>query len=220
MRILVVDDEFFLRQGILPSLHRQGHAVDEAENAQQAEELFATHEYHLILLDLGLPDKEGLELLQKWRASGFGGAILILTAKDSIPARVQGLQAGADDYLVKPFALEELLARVQALGRRGPALQDLVLEVGDLSLNVARGEVRRAGVLLPLRAREFAVLQVLMQRKGRIVSRDQLRESCWAGEADGGSNVEEATVSSLRRKLGKPALIKTRRGFGYLIDVS
>jgi len=144
--------------------------------------------------------------------------VLILTARDAIDDRIDGLDGGADDYVVKPFDLGELRARVRSVARRGPDLRDVVLRTGDLELNTARAEVRRAGVLLPLRQKELAVLQVLLERHGRVVSRAQLREACWDADHEPGSNVEEATLSSLRRKLGDPPLIRTRRGLGYTID--
>jgi two-component system copper resistance phosphate regulon response regulator CusR len=175
-------------------------------------------EYGLVILDRGLPDGDGLESLKRWRRGGRTLPVLVLTARDSVNERIDGLDGGADDYMVKPFSMDELRARVRSLARRAPELRSTVLSVADLELNPARAEVRRAGVLLPLRTKEFAVLQVLMERRGRVVSRDQLREACWDAAHEPGSNVEEAAVSALRRKLGSPPLIKTRRGLGYVID--
>lgn len=216
MRILLVEDEVVLRQAVARGLRADGHAVDEVGSRREAELEAAVVTYGLVILDRGLPDGDGLDTLRRWRSQGLRMPVLVLTARDGLADRVQGLDTGADDYVVKPVALEELRARVRSLARRGATEPDVILRVGDLELDPARVQVRRAGVLLPLRAKEFAVLQVLMQRKGRVVSRDQLREACW--EAMPGSNVEEAAIAALRRKLGKPPLIKTRRGLGYVLD--
>ena len=128
------------------------------------------------------------------------------------------LDAGADDYVVKPVDVAELLARARSLSRRGPLTKETVLSVADLELDLARSQVRRGGVLMPLRPKELAVLQVLMERRGRVVTRDQLREACWDESRASDSNVVEAAISALRRKLGAPALIRTRRGLGWVLD--
>jgi len=218
MRILLVEDEVVLRTSIARSLREDGHAVDEAGRLDEADLEVRVTDYGLVILDRGLPDGDGLESLKRWRRAGVTTPVLVLTARDAIDDRIAGLDGGADDYVVKPFDLGELRARVRSLARRGPALDELVLRVGDLELDPARGEVRRGGVLLPLRRKELAVLQVLLQRRGRVVSRSQLREACWDADHEPGSNVEEATVSALRRKLGDPPVIRTRRGLGYVID--
>ena len=218
MRILLVEDEPALRHAIARALRTDGHAVDTVGTRAAAEVEARVHDYGLVILDRGLPDGDGLDTLRAWRRQGRRHPVLVLTARDSVPDRISGLDSGADDYVVKPFDLGELRARVRSLSRRGPALGSVVLEVSDLTLDTARAEVRRAGVVLPLRPKELAVLQVLMERRGRVVSREQLRQACWDNDHEHGSNVEEAAVSALRRKLGKPPLIRTRRGLGYVLD--
>ena len=218
MRILVVEDQPLLRQSVARALRSAGHAVTEADSIAEARAEVQLGEPDLVILDRGLPDGDGIDALSAWRQQGRSLPVLVLTAKSAVARRVEGLEAGADDYLVKPFEMAELLARVRALSRRAGEMRDVILRVGDLELNLARAEVRRSGVLLPLRAKELAVLQVLMERRGRVVSRQQLRDACWDESADVGSNVEEAAISALRRKLGAPALIQTRRGLGWVID--
>lgn len=218
MRILVVEDEPALRAAVVRSLRADGHAVDTADSCRAATLQLPLHPYGLVILDRGLPDGDGLHTLLGWRRRGVAVPVLVLTARDGVRDRVDGLDAGADDYVVKPFHLDELRARVRSLARRGPRLAPVELQVADLTLDTARAEVRRAGVLLPLRPKELAVLQVLMERKGQVVRRDQLRAACWDEDREPGSNVEEVAVSALRRKLGPPALIHTRRGLGYVLD--
>ncbi len=218
MRILLVEDEAVMRASVARTLRADGHAVDEADCRSAAELEVKLNDYGLVILDRGLPDGDGLASLRLWRRQGRTMPVLVLTARDTVGDRVAGLDGGADDYLVKPFALEELRARVRSLARRPAELRQVVLKAGDLELDTARGAVRRGGVLLPLRAKELAVLQVLLERRGRLVSRDQLRAACWDAEREPGSNVEEVAVSALRRKLGNPPLIRTRRGLGYIID--
>jgi DNA-binding response OmpR family regulator len=218
VRILLVDDHDALRQALAASLRAAGHAVDEAASRQDAELQVELHDHGLIVLDRGLPDGDGLDSLRRWRAAGRAVPVLVLTARDAVADRVEGLDAGADDYVLKPVDVAELLARARSLARRGPALQEVVLRVGDLEFDRARAQVRRGGVLLPLRPKELAVLQVLLERRGRMVTREQLREACWDESRDSDSNVEEAAISALRRKLGAPPLIRTRRGLGWVLD--
>jgi two-component system, OmpR family, copper resistance phosphate regulon response regulator CusR len=218
MRILLVEDDPILGDGLARSLRAAGHAVDVAVSRSDAELQLPLHPYELIILDRGLPDGDGLDSLRTWRRSGVRLPALVLTARDAVHERVDGLDSGADDYVVKPVDPTELLARIRSLARRGPAEADVVVRVGDVELNTATAQVRRGGVLLPLRAKEFAVLQVLMTRAGRIVSRTALREACWDEDTEPGSNVEEVVVSAVRRKLGAPAVITTRRGLGYVFD--
>jgi DNA-binding response OmpR family regulator len=218
MRILLVEDEAVMRASVARYLRADGHAVDEVDCRSDADAELRVNDYGLVILDRGLPDGDGLDSLRRWRRRGLTLPVLVLTARDAVGDRVAGLDGGADDYLVKPFALDELRARVRSLGRRPPALRSVILSAGDLELDTSRGTVRRAGVTLPLRTKELAVLQVLLERRGRVVSRDQLREACWDAEHEPGSNVEEVAVSALRRKLGDPPIIRTRRGLGYIID--
>lgn len=218
MRILLVEDAPRLRAAVTKALRADGHAVDPVDCREQAELEMRVIDYRLVILDRGLPDGDGLDTLRRWRAEGRTVPVIVLTAQAAVHDRIAGLDGGADDYVTKPFDMDELRARVRAIARRAPQLQELILRVGDLELNTARAQVRRGGVLLPLRAKELAVLQVLMERRGRVVSRGQLRETCWDADHEPGSNVEEAAISALRRKLGPPPVIKTRRGLGYVID--
>jgi len=218
MRILLVEDEPALCDALARALRADGHAVDTANHRRTAELEVRAHDYGLVILDRGLPDGDGLETLRTWRRQGKSMPVLVLTARDAVHDRIAGLDSGADDYVVKPFDIGELRARVRSLARRGPRLSSVVLQVADLTLDTARARVERGGVVLPLRPKELAVLQVLMERQGQVVSREQLRASCWDQDHEPGSNVEEAAVSALRRKLGKPPLIRTRRGLGYVLD--
>ena len=218
MRILVVEDEPALREALARSLRADGHAADTVDSCRGATLQVRVHAYGLVILDRGLPDGDGLDVLQQWRRGGSQIPVLVLTARDAVRDRIAGLDSGADDYVVKPFDIGELRARVRSLSRRGPTLSPVVLHVADLTLDTARAVVQRAGVTLPLRPKELAVLQVLMERAGEVVSREQLRSTCWDEDHEPGSNVEEAAVSALRRKLGKPPLIRTRRGLGYVLD--
>jgi len=218
LRILVVEDEEELREAIVRRLRAQGHGVDGAGNLALADELVSVNDYGVVVLDRRLPDGDGVSLLRGWRERELRTPVLVLTARDEIGDRVAGLEAGADDYLVKPFAMAELLARVAAVGRRGPIAQLSAITVADVEIDTARREVRRGGVLLPLRPKEFALIQLLASRLGQAVSRQEIVGQCWDEEHDPLSNVEEVLVASLRRKLGKPSLIRTVRGVGYLLE--
>lgn len=217
MRILVVEDEAEMREAIARRLRARGDVVEVATTLAEAAVWRAEEAIDVMVLDRGLPDGDALDHLPRWRQGGWSVPVLMLTARSEVRDRVEGLASGADDYLGKPFAMAELLARVAALGRRGATRELVTLTLGDLQIDVARREVRRAGVGLPLRAKEFAVLELLVRRQGRVISRDEIREQCW-GEVGARSNVEETTVASLRRKLGAPPLIHTRRGMGYIAE--
>lgn len=218
VRVLIVEDHPLMRDAVARALRAEGHVCETARTIAAARQAMDDDPFDLVILDRGLPDGDGLDALRGWRAAGREAVVLVLTARSAVASRVDGLEAGADDYLVKPFEMAELVARVRALGRRVGSVREVVITVGDLELNTARAEVRRAGVLLPLRTKELAVLRALLERKGRVVSRDQLRRLCWGEQHEGSSNVEEATISALRRKLGTPPVIKTRRGLGYVIE--
>ncbi len=217
MRVLLVEDEPDLRGAIARRLRASGHAVDEAGDRSEAASHLGAHDYDVILLDRALPDGDGLDSLRHWRRAGNTVPVLVLTARDAVRARVEGLEAGADDYLVKPFAMEELAARLRAIARRGPVARQVLIRVGDLELDTARAQVRRGGVLLPMRPKELAVLEFLARRAGSVVSREQLLEACWDEAHEPGSNVAQVAIASLRRKLGDPPLIRTRRGLGYVL---
>lgn len=218
MRILIIEDQDAMRQAIARRLRADGHGVDEAEDLGTGESFVESYRYDVVVLDRMLPDGDGLDWLFRWRGREVSTPVLFLTAKDQVADRVDGFEAGGDDYLVKPFAMEELVVRLGALARRGEAAQPSRLSVADLEMDLARREVRRAGVLLTLRPKELTVLELLISRHGRVVSRGEIIESCWGEEHEPTSNVEEVVVASLRRKLGPPSLIRTVRGSGYLLE--
>ena len=183
----------------------------------------AINSYHLIVLDLGLPDGDGLALCREVRAAGLPARVLVLTARDATGDKVRGLDAGADDYLTKPFDFSELAARSRALLRRPEAARAPLLTSLDIELDPAAHTVRRNGVMVPLTAREFALLHYLMDRQGEVISRGDLLEAVWDMHYDGLSNVVDVHVANLRRKLelpGRPAPIETVRGVGYRIGES
>jgi DNA-binding response OmpR family regulator len=217
MRVLVVEDDPGLGPLIVDGLRTAGFAVDLAELLAEADLKAAVNTYDCVIADRGLPDGDALHLLKKWRRSGRAIPVLMLTSYGSVEDKVSGFEHGADDYLVKPFAMAELAARVRALCRRGqpPSLPEVT--VGSLTVDLARRRVRRAGVLLTLTAKEFAVLETLMLRAGQVVTRSELIESCWDEMSDPMSNVVDVVIAQLRRKLGTPDHIETLRGAGYRI---
>lgn len=218
VRILLVDDSFELREALQRRLYGMGYAIDTASNRQEAEELFRQHAYGLVILDRMLPDGDGLESLSAWKKQGSNVPILMLTARDAVQERVDGLETGADDYLIKPFAIEELLARVAVIARRTRTTPSQIIRVMDVEIDFSRAEVRRAGQIIQLRAKEFSVLAYLCGKKGAVVRREELRNACWGQDHAWASNVDEVAISSLRLKLGSPNIIQTKRGHGYLID--
>ncbi len=221
MRVLVVEDEpsiaGFVRQG----LSEAGYAVDVARDGQEGLEYGLAAEYDVIVLDLMLPRLDGLQLLGRLRAQGSKAPVLLLTARDGVDDRVAGLDAGADDYLVKPFAFPELLARVRALLRRPPLQSGTILCVGDLELDTARREVRRAGRLIDLSPREFTLLEYLLRHPGRVLTRTQIAEHIWNFDTYNESNVVDVYIGYLRRKVDRGfarPLIQTIRGVGYRLS--
>ena len=217
VRLLIVEDEPELREALVRRFRHRGDVVDHASCVVDAELLIAEHSYDVVVLDRQLGTTDGVVALERWRRAGVTTPVLILTARSEVHERIIGFEAGADDYLGKPFAMAELMHRVTALARRRERCTEVHLGEGDVRVDLARREVWRAGVRIPLRAREYAVLEWLMTHKGRLVTREQLRAACW-DDTELTSNVEEATVASLRRKLGAPAIIQTPRGQGYIID--
>ena len=218
MRILLVEDDPMIGKTLCSALQQDGHAVDWVKDGQSGRLALDTAEgaYALVLLDLGLPRKSGLELLKEVRRAGNKVRVLIVTARDAVADRVAGLDAGADDYLVKPFSLEELAARMRALMRRDVARGDNVLRSGDIALDPAARTVARDGRPVDLSPREFAVLAALLERPGTALSKAQLEERLygWGDEVE--SNAIEVHVHNLRKKLGADA-IRTIRGVGYVI---
>ncbi len=214
MRILLVEDEAVLRAQLKQMLEQAGYAVDEAADGQMALHLGTTEPYDAVVLDLGLPVLDGLTVLQRWRSEGLAMPVLILTARDSWHEKVAGIDAGADDYLAKPFHTEELLARLRALVRRSHGLASPLLQHGDITLDTRSGTVTQQGVTVSLTAHEYRLLAYLMHRAGQVVSRSELVEHLYAQDFDRDSNTVEVFVGRLRRKLGA-ALIETVRGMGY-----
>ncbi len=216
MRLLLVEDDATLAGQLRDTLREAGFAVDVAENGVDAEHLGMEEDYDLVVLDLGLPDKPGLEVLRAWRAAGRHMPVLILTARDAWYEKVDGFQAGADDYLTKPFHVEELLARLQALARRQKVPAAPELRVGKYRLDEGRQElVADDGDTIPLTRTEFRLLRYLLLHPGQVLSKSRLTEHVYEYDADKDSNVIEVYVNRLRQKLGKD-VIKTRRGQGYV----
>ncbi|QLF94604.1 response regulator transcription factor [Pseudomonas sp. ABC1] len=215
MRLLLVEDNVSLAEELLASLGRQGYAIDWLADGRDADYQGSSEPYDLIVLDLGLPGKPGLEVLQNWRNRGVATPVLILTARGSWAERIEGLKAGADDYLTKPFHPEELLLRIQALLRRakGMANQPL-LQSGGLELDEARQVCRKNDQDIELTAGEFRLLRYFMLHPGQLLSKMQLAEHLYDGETERDSNVIEVLVNRLRGKLGREQ-IETRRGQGY-----
>ncbi len=220
MKLLIVEDETTTASFLKRGLSEEGYAVDLARTGSEADEALYVNRYDLVVLDVMLPEIDGLSLCKRWRERGFSGPILLLTGKDSIQDRVSGLDAGADDYLVKPFAFEELLARLRALARRRSDSNSLpTLSVGPLTLNPLRREVKLRGEKLDLTPKEYSILEVLLNHSGQIVSRTLLWESAWETHSEPHSNVVDVNVGYLRRKLGDDSsLIRTVRGSGYILE--
>ena len=216
MRLLVVEDEPRISELIKAALERAEFVVDTVRVRADAREALANTPYDAAILDLGLPDGDGLELLAELRPAGNHIPILIITARDAVEHRVLGLDAGADDYLVKPFALAELAARMRALLRRQHGRAEPLLVYGDLTLNPATHQVMWRGAEVALASREFAVLQALLERPGVILSRAQLEERLYGWNEEVASNAIEVHIHHLRQKL-EPALIRTVRGIGYMV---
>ena len=221
MKILVVEDEkkaaAYLRKG----LAENGFVVDVASNGDDGLHLARTGEYELVVLDVMLPGRDGWSVLGELRRSGSPTPVLFLTAKDGLPDRVKGLNLGADDYLVKPFAFSELLARMRSILRRGPARQPEMLKRADLEIDLIRHRVARGGKKLDLTPKEFALLALLARRAGEVLSRTAIAEQVWDMNFDGGTNVVDVHVRRLRSKVDEPferKLIHTVRGMGYVLD--
>jgi DNA-binding response OmpR family regulator len=220
MRVLVVEDYAVIRDGLVQALTRDGFAVDATGDGIEGKWYAESNDYDLIVLDIMLPGCDGLEILRHLRAAGKTAPVLLLTARDEVDDRVRGLDLGADDYLAKPFAINELLARVRALTRRRYGARNPLLRLDDLEIDTSTRQVRRAAQNIALTPREYALLELLALKSGQVVTRDEIWEHLYAFADDATSNVVEATVARLRRKLGGDALrplLHTRRGFGYLL---
>ncbi len=216
MRLLLVEDDLMVGESVQKGLRQDGFAVDWVQDGEAAELALKNGIYDLVVLDLGLPRKDGIDVLSGLRAKENSVPVLILTARDAVPDRVRGLDRGADDYLVKPFDLDELAARVRALLRRRAGRAEPLVRHGDLVLNPATHEASLAGTPLALSAREFALLEALLDRPGAVLSRAQLEERIYGWGEEIESNTVEVYVHSLRKKLGA-GFIRNVRGVGYMI---
>ena len=220
-RLLLADDDPKLRQFLELELGEEGYAVQSAASGMEALLAIRQAKPELVILDWMLPDLSGVEVCQRLRSTGLGVPVLMLTGRDAVADRVEALDAGADDYLVKPFSIEELLARLRALARRGTNSESGLLQIDDLVLNTASHEVSRGGAAIHLSLTEFSLLRELMREPGRVQSREQLLHSVWGEGFVGDSNVLDVYVRYLRRKLepeGQPTLIQTVRGVGFLLN--
>jgi two-component system response regulator QseB len=216
MRILLVEDDQSLGEGLRAGLSQMGHTVDWSHDGLEGDEALLNHPFDVMILDLGLPGQPGLELLRRMRHRGDNLPVLILTARDKVSDRVQGLDMGADDFLSKPFDLDELAARLRALYRRREGTASPIIERGDLRLDPARHEVTLSGVAVPLSKREFALLHRFMDNPNRVLTKSQLEESLYGWEGAADSNTVEVFIYRLRRKLGAEQ-IQTIRGVGYMM---
>ncbi len=218
MRILVIDDEVRLTRHVASALTEAGHDPVVVHEGEAALAAAGRETFDLIVLDVGLPGTDGFEILRRLRAGGNRSRVLMLTARSELNDRLTGLQLGADDYLAKPFAMQELIARVHALSRRYAEEPALVLQAGDLQLDLADQKVRRAGRPIELSSRELALLKVLLREPGRVFTRTELCERVWEREHEYDTKLVEVFIGRLRRKLGTPPLIETVRHVGYTIQ--
>src|SRR5450830_347933 len=219
MRVLLIEDDELIAHGILAGLRAHGLTVDGVRTAAQAEATLSAVHCDVVILDLGLPDEDGMSLLRRLRASGMALPVLVLTARDAVEDRVAGLRAGADDYLLKPFDLDELVARLHALLRRAAGRSVDIIEHGGLQLDPVSGEVWLGGHIIMLSRRELGLLRALLQAGGRILSADQLKDSLYHFDEEIESNALNVHIHHLRRKLGTD-LIETVRGLGYRIGAA
>lgn len=216
MRILLVEDDRMIGESIRTALRQDGSAVDWVRDGRSAESTLATEEFDLVLLDLGLPQRDGLDVLRAMRSRHDQTSVIVLTARDALTDRVAGLDAGADDYLVKPFELEELAARIRAVARRRSGRGEPAVEIGDVRLDPSMRQVTRGGEPIVLSAREYAVLEALMSRPGAILSRAQLEDRLYGWGDAIESNAVSVYIHQLRRKLGND-FIRNVRGVGYYV---
>jgi two-component system copper resistance phosphate regulon response regulator CusR len=220
MRVLIVEDDARLAELLARSLREAAYAVDVAEDGERGRYLAAINDYDAMILDVGLPGLSGLELCHDLRAAGSRVPVLMLTARDAVRDRVAGLDSGADDYLTKPFELEELFARLRALLRRGPEMQASVFTVADLVVDTRGQRVERGGRVIPLTTKEYAMCEYLARHAGRVIGRAELCDHVWDANHDPLSNAIEVYINRLRKKVDAGAavpLIHTRRGAGYVM---
>ncbi|MCE2941370.1 MAG: winged helix-turn-helix domain-containing protein [Gemmatimonadota bacterium] len=220
MKVLVIEDDPTVGAFVKRGLEEQRYGVDLVTDGETGEALAAQGAYDVVVLDMRLPGKSGFEVLRGLRARGIDRPVLVLTAQDAVDAKVSALRAGADDYVTKPFAFEELLARLEAVARRPRAIARPVLEVADLRLDVESREVTRAGERIELTPKEFAVLEYLMRHAGRVMSRTLITEYAWGYHFDPGTNIVDVVITHLRKKVDarhEHKLITTVRGVGYVL---
>ncbi len=220
MRLLFAEDEKDLNRILTQTLTEEGYSVDSCLDGEEALDYLLSAEYDGAILDVMMPRKDGFEIVKEMRAKGIRTPILFLTARDSIADRVHGLDLGANDYLVKPFSIEELLARVRALTRSSYTSRSSVLTAADLSLDLTAHTVRRAGHLIDLTAKEFALLSYLMHNQNIVLSREKIEDHIWNFDYEGGTNVVDVYIRYLRKKIDEgyePKLIQTVRGVGYML---
>jgi two-component system copper resistance phosphate regulon response regulator CusR len=220
MKVLVIEDDPTVGQFVKRGLEEHRWGVDLVADGEEGERRAASVAYDLVILDMRLPGKSGLDVLQSLRGRGFERPVLVLTAQDAVDAKVMTLRAGADDYVTKPFAFEELLARVEALARRPRILASPVLRVGDLTLDTNSREVRRGAELIELTPKEYTVLEYLMRHTGRVMSRTLITEYAWGYHFDPGTNIVDVVINHLRKKVDAKhdrKLISTVRGVGYVV---
>lgn len=218
MRILVVDDESEVADLVARVLRREGHAVREASSLAEAHDLLVEAPADLIVLDLLLGDGSGIDLCATLRRRGERMPILLLTAHGEVPRRVAGFEAGADDFLAKPFAVAELRARVRALGRRGPIARAAVVRVGDVEIDLSARRATRDGHAVPITAREWALIELFAAHRGRMIPRTEILESVWGDAGDAASASLDVLIGRIRRKLGPP-VVRTVRGEGYAFGI-
>lgn len=214
MHVVLIEDDPLVASGIVAGLRLHGMTVDHVDTASKADAALATSHFDVCVLDLGLPDEDGMALLARWRAQGKAIPVLVLTARDAVEHRVQGLRSGADDYLLKPFDLDELVARLHALLRRAGGRSSDLIERGALSFSASSGTVLLHGEPVDLSRRELALLRALLQHPGRIISLEQLHDSLYGFGTDVESNAVNVHIHHLRRKLGS-GIVETVRGLGY-----
>ncbi len=221
MKILLVEDDPTLGDAVMRAIRQAGFAVDWTRDGVQADNALADYAYDAVLLDLGLPRREGLDVLRRLRKRGATLPVMILTARDSVEERVRGLDAGADDYLLKPFALDEMLARLRALLRRAHGVVDTEIRVGRLCFDSVKRQARIDEVPLSLSAREIEVLEILLSHAGRVTAKEAIADRLTGWDEEVGENAVEVYIHRLRRKLeGSDAVIRTLRGLGYLLEAA
>jgi DNA-binding response OmpR family regulator len=223
MRLLLIEDDEGIIRFLEKGLREATYAVDVARDGDDALYKASVNEYDIIILDIMIPGPDGLKVCRELRDRGSKVPVIMLTARDDVRDRVLGLDVGADDYLTKPFQVSELLARLRALMRRGPALKSTVIEIGDLRVDTSAQTVNRAGRALVLTAREYALIEYLARNAGRVVSRSELTEHVWDERSDSYSNVIDVHINHLRQKIDRESdqpLIHTRRGAGYMLSAA